>query len=69
MFYAFYHCGSPDCCHFITGLNMNYEFTLILWDTTEVVITDVSLDFAMGKAFNKGISLDDIESIKIREIK
>jgi len=48
---------------------MNYEFTFILWDTTEVVITDVSLDYAMGKAFNKGIFLDDIESIKIREIK
>ena len=48
---------------------MRYTFTFNLWDTTEVVIEDVSLNLAMGKAFNKGISLEDIESIKIREIK
>lgn len=50
-------------------MNLEYEFTFILWDTTEVVISDVSLKWAMGQASNKGISLDDIESIKIREKK
>ncbi len=50
-------------------MNLEYEFTFMLWDTTEVVINDVSLNFAMDQASNKDISLDDIESIKIREKK
>tara|TARA_R110002167_G_scaffold24964_2_gene87149 strand:+ start:10277 stop:10426 length:150 start_codon:yes stop_codon:yes gene_type:complete len=43
-----------------------YEFTFILWDTTEVVIESTLLQWATDYAARQGIFLEDIDSVKIR---
>lgn len=47
---------------------MMYVFTFKLWDTTEVEIESMLLSWAMDEARRQDIYLEDIESIKIREV-
>jgi hypothetical protein len=53
----------------LLGGNKMYVFTFRLWDTTDVVIEECMLRFAMDIAMKRGIYLEDIESIVIREKK
>ena len=45
-----------------------YVFTFRLWDTTDVEIESMLLSWAMDEARRQDIYLEDIESIKIREV-
>ncbi len=44
-----------------------YVFTFVLRDTTEVVIEECMLRFAMDVAMKQDIYLEDIDNIKVRE--
>jgi len=53
----------------LLGGGSMYVFTFILWDTTEVVIEERMLRWAMEVAMKQDIYLEDIDSIKVREKK